>query len=115
LTNCTRPTVEPAPILLKLQQVVQRWLAGSDDSEIASNAADNFYLDHDAAHRRADLNRALAEIGPIVASGDLEVYNALRGRWRVEGERGALQILLTLTPTIPPRIQALTLTRISNA
>jgi hypothetical protein len=45
----------------------------------------------------------------------LDPLNALRGMWQIEGERGRVQVLLTLSPTMPPRIQQLTFTFVEDA
>jgi hypothetical protein len=35
------------------------------------------------------------------------VENALRGQWTIACERGSLQASITLAPTMPPRVQFL--------
>ena len=39
------------------------------------------------------------------------VENALRGQWTMSCERGALQVSITLAPTMPPRVQYLAVRR----
>ena len=39
--------------------------------------------------------------------GDLEHDDALRGRWRLRGERGHVELAITLAPTVPPLVQTL--------
>ncbi|MBI4671044.1 MAG: beta-lactamase family protein [Chloroflexi bacterium] len=106
----TRRTIPPAPILEQMRGVVQRWLEDGPDDEIAAHAADNFYLDADAAHRRAELNALRTEVGAYTRVGEFCALNALRGTWRVECENGGIDVLVTLTPTLPPRIQMVKLT-----
>ena len=36
-----------------------------------------------------------------------EVENALRGQWTMNCEKGKLQVAITLAPTMPPRVQFL--------
>jgi hypothetical protein len=36
-----------------------------------------------------------------------DVENALRGQWTLSCERGALLVAITLAPTMPPRVQHL--------
>lgn len=100
----------PAPILLELRGVVQRWLETTDDGELTARAADNFILDRDVAHRRAELEKIRADLGAFVRVGELDAVNALRGKWVIECERGWLDVFLTLAPTMPPTIQMLNLT-----
>ena len=78
--------------------------------ELVAAAADNFFLDHDLAHRRAELNNIRAAIGMPMHHGEFVALNALRGKWRVEHEAGWVDVFLTLAPTMPPTIQYLTLT-----
>lgn len=108
-------TLGPSPVLAALVAVVNRWLAGGDDAELVANAADNFFLDRDLAHRRAELESLRADLGPIQSFGELETLNALRGRWQLQCERGRLTVLLSLSPTLPPLLQMLTLTPIPNS
>ncbi len=103
-------TVQPARVLEELRGVAQRWLDGSADDELIARAADNFFLDRDLEHRRAELEKIRADIGAQVRVGEMEALNALRGKWRMDCERGWIDVLLTLAPTMPPTIQMLTLT-----
>jgi CubicO group peptidase (beta-lactamase class C family) len=105
---------QPAPILVKMRDMVQHWLESGDDAQVAAQAADNFYLDSDAAHRRAELDKLRADLGAFQHVGALRAHNALRGTWRIECERGALEVFLTLAPTMPPRIQMCRLTPIQT-
>lgn len=99
----------PAPVLLELRAAVQRWIENGDDAALSARAADNFLLDHDLPHRRAQLHEIRAELGAFLRVGEFEALNALRGKWSIECERGALDILLTLAPTMPPTIQMVNL------
>jgi CubicO group peptidase (beta-lactamase class C family) len=108
--SLTPRPVEPSAALVAMREVVQHWLEGGTDRELERVAADNFFLDHDLAHRRAERAQLRARLGPTLHVTGLEAPNALRGKWRIECETGTLQVALTLAPTMPPRLQALTLT-----
>lgn len=101
---------QPAPFLAELVRVTQHWLETGDESELAARVASNFYLDRDAAHRRAERAKLCAEAGAFLSVGALHAYNALRGAWRIECERGALEVFITLAPTMPPQLQMCRLT-----
>lgn len=105
---------QPAPILRELVAIVQEWVETGDETRVAAHAADNFYLDMDAAHRRAELEKIRGDAGAFLSVSELEAYNALRGAWRIECERGALDVFVTLTPTMPPQIQMVRLTFIPS-
>lgn len=101
--------VEPAEILVQARAHVQRWLENSDE-EWTVPTANNFFLDHDLPHRRHELHKIHKEVGAFVHVSELEAWNALRGKWRIQCERGWIDVMLTLSPTMPPAIQQLQLT-----
>lgn len=110
-TDGLRPRViQPAAILTELHQVVRHWLESGDETELVARAADNFFLDRDMAHRRAELEKIHADLGAFRSVGEFQALNALRGKWQIECERGTLEAFLTLAPTQPPTIQMLVLT-----
>ena len=80
-----------------------------DDTLAERLFADNFFLDRDREHWRADLE-ALQEIhGTFITAGDINVGNWLRGERRLDAERGWCVVWATLSPTVPPRVQTLKL------
>ncbi len=107
--------IQPARVLVEMRDVVQRWLEGGDDAELISNAADNLFLDRDLAHRGADLEKIRAELGAFRHIGEFVSLNALRAKWTIECDKGALDVFVTLAPTMPPQLQMLNLTaRVDN-
>jgi CubicO group peptidase (beta-lactamase class C family) len=105
---------QPAPILMETFHLVQHWLETGDDARVAAHAADNFYLDMDAAHRRAEREKIRGEAGAFQHVGALRALNALRGKWTIECERGTVEVFVTLAPTIPPQLQVCRLTFIPS-
>lgn len=103
---------QPAPILREMAKIVQHWLETGDDTQIAARAADNFYLDFDAAFRRSELEKIRVELGAFKQTGELQARNALRGSWQIECARGTLVVFITLAPTMPPQLQVVRLTPI---
>lgn len=102
--------VQPAQVLLESRALVQRWLESSPAEEWLAPTANNFFLDRDLSHRRRELEKIRQDLGAFVRVGELEAWNALRGKWRIVCERGCLDIVLTLAPTMPPTVQHLHLT-----
>jgi CubicO group peptidase (beta-lactamase class C family) len=102
--------VTPAPELLAAREGVARLYAGWDDALAERLAADNLFLDEPAAKRRAALEALRARHGACRIEGDIDAENALRGEWKMPCEKGSLHVTLTLAPTMPPRIQSLTMT-----
>ena len=71
--------------------------------------AENFFLDQDLTTRRTAAQALLAQAGPVRTVGALEPENQLRGRFRLLGERGAVDVFFTLSPESPARVQQLDL------
>jgi hypothetical protein len=67
------------------------------------------FLDQSKARRRAEIERVQSAVGACRAevSAFDEVENALRGQWTMNCEKGKLQVAITLAPTMPPRVQFL--------
>lgn len=102
--------VQPAPALVAHREIVQCWIETGKEAALVACAADNLLLDRDLEHRRADLQMVRRDLGNIVSVGELQVTNPLRGKWVVELERGSLEAVITLAPTMPPSLQMLALT-----
>jgi hypothetical protein len=84
-------------------------LVGWNDELAEGLFADNFFLDNSREWWQAEVESLTAKHGSLRMVGDLEPENALRGKWMLAGERGWVEGHLTLTPTVPPRIQDLSL------
>ncbi|MGE0555141.1 MAG: serine hydrolase domain-containing protein [Gemmatimonadales bacterium] len=100
---------EPSPALLTRQEQVTRLVLGWNDALADSLVAVNLFLDRSRDRRRAEIESMLEEVGPCRAgaSGFDHLENALRGRWTVPCDRGALHVAITLAPTMPPTVQYL--------
>jgi CubicO group peptidase (beta-lactamase class C family) len=110
-TSGVKPRVQAvAPALGRAREAVIRLLAGWDDALAESLFADNFFLDTDRAHWLREWEALRERHGALTPAGSFEVENWLRGEWRMEGERGWCQLFITLTPTVPPRIQQMEIT-----
>ncbi len=101
--------VRGAPTLHAACTSVNRLLAEWDDELAEGLFADNFFLDNSREWWQAELGGLAAKHGNLRMVGDLEPENALRGKWMLAGERGWVEGYLTLAPTVPPRIQDLSL------
>jgi len=98
---------QPSPALTDAREAVSRLVRGWDDRLAESIAADNLYLDRSKESRRQELEELRARVGTCQPHGPFDVENALRGQWTMQCERGALQVSITLAPTMPPRVQYL--------
>ena len=59
------------------------------------------------AERRAELEALAERHGALARDGEFEPEDALRGRWRLRGERGHVDLDITMAPTVPPLVQTL--------
>jgi CubicO group peptidase (beta-lactamase class C family) len=101
----------PGPALLALRDQVTRLVNRWDDRLADSVAAMNLYLDEPKDRRRRAIEKLRADAGESCRNeGPFEAENALRGHWRMTCARGALDVAITLAPTMPPRVQFLAVT-----
>jgi hypothetical protein len=82
-------------------------VAAWDDALYEMLAASNLSLDVPRERRKKELADLRASHGACRPDGALVAENALRGSWRLACDRGRIRLSLTLAPTEPPRIQAL--------
>jgi hypothetical protein len=88
----------------KISRLVINW----DDHLADSVAAENLFLDQAKDRRRAEIDRLRASVGACMpGSGFDHVENALRGSWTLSCEKGKLEVAVTLAPTMPPKVQFL--------
>ena len=100
---------QPSPALTDARDKVSRLVAHWDAALADSIAAENLFLDQSQARRRAEIERVQSAVGACRAgvSAFDEVENALRGQWTMNCDKGNLQVAITLAPTMPPRVQFL--------
>jgi CubicO group peptidase (beta-lactamase class C family) len=107
-------TIEPSPALIQARDLAASLVVKWDDAVADRIAAQNLFLDRDKAHRRADLDQLHEKVGACAAgSGFDDLPNVLRGSWTMTCERGRARVAITLAPTMPPKVQAWTVTVLS--
>ena len=98
----------PSPALTGARDAVSRLVASWDDRLADSIAAENLFLDLTKDRRRAAIEGVRATVGACTpGSGFDNVENALRGSWTMSCEKGKLEVAITLAPTMPPKVQFL--------
>jgi len=102
--------VVPSAALLQakndLSSLIEHW-----DQQLADRiAASNFFLDQSPEQRQKQLNDLAAQHGVCHADPAIDAENALRGTWRMTCDRGFLYVRTTLAPTMPPKVQYLSVT-----
>ena len=102
--------VHASPALDDARAAVTRLFMNWNDADADRIAAENLFLDVDKAHRRAELERLRGQVSACtVGEGFDYVENALRGEWTLPCARGALRVSITLAPTMPPKVQSMTI------
>ena len=109
-TNARAPTLPITSYLATAQTGVERLIHRWDDALADALFADNFLLDLDRTHWQRRFDQLREQHGKILASRKLEAENWLRGAWRVDAEHGWYTVWTSLSPTVPPRVQALVIT-----
>lgn len=100
---------QPAPVLELRREQVSRLVAKWNDALADSLAAMNLFLDESKPRRSAAIEKLRVAAGDnCKAEGELVALNALRGSWRMRCATGDLRVTITLAPTEPATVQALT-------
>ncbi|MCX6545384.1 MAG: serine hydrolase [Acidobacteria bacterium] len=103
---------QPSPALLAAKSAVSTLITGWDDNLAESIAADNLFLDDSKERRRAQVDQLRVRHGACRPDAAFDVENALRGVWKMTCDRGWLRVGITLAPTMPPRVQSLSMASI---
>lgn len=103
----TSRAVRPAAALEAAQADVTRLLAAWDDGLADELFAANFFLDEPRTRWQARIADLRARHGALRAPSVIETTNPLRGTWTLQGACGWCRVGLTLAPTMPPRVQYL--------
>jgi CubicO group peptidase (beta-lactamase class C family) len=111
-TGALQPRVnEPSPALTSARHDVAGLIVKWDDAVADRMAAVNLFLDQSKDRRRAAIETLRAQVGACTAgSGFDHVENALRGDWTMTCERGRVRAAITLAPTMPPKVQFMSVT-----
>ena len=99
---------QPSLALVQAKKDVSQLVVAWDDALADRVAAVNLFLDRSKDRRRREIDALRAKVGTCKA-GDAFTFveNALRGSWTMSCERGALDVSVTLAPTMPPTVQFL--------
>lgn len=102
------PSAELTAARLGVESLVTQW----SDSTAHELAAMNLFLDRSLERRRAEFAQLNQQLGTCRSRpGYVSLENRLRGDWLFDCERGTLRASITLSPTIPPKVQHLELRR----
>jgi CubicO group peptidase (beta-lactamase class C family) len=100
--------VAASDALRAAQRAVSTLVMNWSDALADDIAAENLYLDRSKPRRRAEIDDLRAKVGSCREPDKFDVIeNALRGVWTMKCDRGDLQVAITLAPTMPPKVQFL--------
>ena len=85
----------------EIMQVIPDWT----NKERMKIFAENFFPDYVLDLLKKNYKELFSKTGRIVKVHELEPFNQLRGRFRLEGEKADLEIFFTLNQENPPLIQ----------
>jgi CubicO group peptidase (beta-lactamase class C family) len=97
---------QPSAALVAARSAVNRLIERWDDGEAGAIAADNLFLDAPLEARRGRMEAIQAQLGSCRADGGFQAENALRGAWQLSCDKGTLLVTVTLSPTVPPKVQS---------
>lgn len=94
-------------ILGERTQQVAQWVRTGDTGLENGLMAENFFMDHDREHRRADIDAVLKQAGTIQSVEALKPENQLRGTFTMKAANGQVTVFFTLTPEREAKLQEL--------
>ncbi len=106
LAGLKKRELPPSSILLQRRDDIRSMLPTWTD-EKKEILAENFYLDVDLAHRRAEVARIFSEAGDILDVTSVSPENQLRGAFVVHCSKRDVRVYFTLTPERNALIQQL--------
>ncbi len=98
-----------SPVLRSAIERITDLINDWSDEKATAIAADNLFLDESLDRRKTHI-RALRDGLGVCRVVETDAQNALRGQFRMACDDGWLNVVLTLAPTQPPRVQHLAVT-----
>jgi CubicO group peptidase (beta-lactamase class C family) len=99
---------KPSAALVEMRDAASKLVVKWDDALADGIAAQNLFLDQAKDRRRKAIEDLRTQVGACTMPKTFDIVeNALRGSWTMACEKGPLQVSITLAPTMPPRVQFL--------
>lgn len=107
-TGALRPRELPAsPELQSARDSIFALWEGWNQQTAQTLVADNFFRDRPAAERRREIEKLKTAFGACRPASDMRAENLLRGKFRLMCDQGSVEVVFTLAPTMPPKLQTL--------
>ena len=107
LAGVKKRELPPSKILLQRKDEIMALIPDWTNAESKNIFAENFWLDSDIDHRRADTKAVFNSAGKVIRVSNLKPENQLRGTFMIECEKGNVGVFFTLTPEASATIQQL--------
>ncbi|MHA8068601.1 serine hydrolase domain-containing protein [Aquirufa ecclesiirivi] len=114
-TALPKRTLAVSAILKQRQSELMKILPHWDQAESSGIFAINFFSDYFTPVLKSEAEALFSKVGAIKKVHDLIPENQLRGKFRIEGEKGDLEVSFTLSPENPALIQEFHLIEIKKA
>lgn len=112
-TEGLKPRVLPvASPLTDVQKGITALYNQWDNAAVQTLATESFFQDTAIEKRQQEFEKLRSDFGACTSVTAFEPENALRGQWVMQCRRGRIEAYVTLSPTVPPRLQHLELTAI---
>ena len=93
-----------------MTKLYEKW----NDNDIEALATASFFQDLALEKRHQQFDDLRATFGKLQNVTPFAAENNLRGRWSMLFKKGRIEAYVTLSPTVPPRMQVLQLTSAKN-
>jgi hypothetical protein len=102
-----RRELAPSPVLISTRDAIGGLWNKWDSAAFDRIAANNLAMDLPGDLRKAEVEKLKTQTGACRAPGVVRPENLLRGRFRMECDRGEVETVFTLAPANPPTVQYL--------
>ncbi|TBH73872.1 serine hydrolase domain-containing protein [Aquirufa nivalisilvae] len=114
-TSIPKRSLHVSAILKQRQSELMKILPHWDQAESSGIFAINFFSDYFTPVLKSEAETLFSKVGSIKKVHDMIPENQLRGKFRIEGEKGDLEVSFTLSPENPALIQEFHLNEIKKA
>jgi hypothetical protein len=98
---------ETVALRARVEELIRDW----DDDLASRTLADNVDFDRPLPERRAEIERLVAEVGPLLDApprpGIVSAVTPADVTWSIPGRNGELLCMIHLTPVAPAQVQEL--------
>lgn len=106
---------QASPWLRRRAEQVAAWIQQGDPATAVAAFAPNLFQDRSETDRRREARELLGQVGTIREVTALAPENQLRGRFRMVGDKGGIEVYFTLMPEVEPKVQELRLRLLPEA